>query len=192
MRIKPLAPIGRFAVGLMYPLSLFASGTVWERPKQTHFWTVAPLLPAARFDPAPDPDFGVRYDGKRPYRTLSRIARLCKAVGILPLYRAWKRFQFHVPILGGSCTYTILRATTRNGEQCWTKPWHICWKTGSTLEWQYSRIPITRRYVRMALGDRPVTFCALAPDGTQIGLKEESVGTIGKPARNKDVNILFL
>ena len=45
LEVSPLGWIARLGNALMVPLMYILSGTVWEKPQQTHAWDVRRLIP---------------------------------------------------------------------------------------------------------------------------------------------------
>lgn len=152
IRVVPLRWYQRLGDLLMTPIMYLFSGTLWEKPQQTHRWNRQVVSFADR-------------------KELNQ-AQCCSAA---PDWRACPRgssLRFHLPLLGGWRHYVVL-------EPSGAEEWHVGWAILYTKESGLSRIRLSGP-VRMLLGPELVNFFAIrASDSKQVPLKVIAVGRVG-------------
>lgn len=152
IEVVPLTWYERLGDLLMIPIMYLLSGTLWERPQQTHRWNWQTVSFADR-------------------KELNQ-AQCCSAA---PDWQACARGsspRFHLPLLGGWRRYVVL-------EPSGTEEWHVGWVILYTKESGLSRICLSGP-VRMLLGPEPVNFFAVrASDGKQVPLRVIAMGRTG-------------
>ncbi len=152
LNVRRIGLIAHIADVLMVPIMYLVSGTLREKPQQTHAWNVQNL-----------PADGVK-------RLVSQAMAHCKGIAKQIARRHRLDFLFHIPLIGGWCNYVVLRPEYEG-------VWHVGWKT-SDAGAQISILPLVSP-VRMLIGSGDVSFFGVTDDGVQIPISEIGNGRIG-------------
>lgn len=160
MKVDPLNLLWRILDLLMIPLMYLISGTLRERPQESHVWHGQNL----------NPDL---IDSINPQYTVT-------VQGDEPPHRLHGGIAFHVPILGGWKNYVVLEVQDE------FKKWHIGWiirqrKDDTIVRFQLHKLPIFDSRIRLLSGTNAytITFFSVDESGRQLPLREVGKGHIG-------------
>lgn len=155
INISPLNRVERILDILMIPIMYIISGTLREKPQETHFWNNLKLTQQ-----------DILYLDKD---------KMIHCEGSSSAKRWWKRIPiFHMPIFGGWKKYILVQKADEWSEV--KGDMYIGWICPEVVG--VSRIPL-RSPVRLLLGPGKVSFFGINSKGEQFELEKVGIGYIG-------------